>query len=359
MEYEGKWISEIGVKKYRNAVKAQSTANISLLSNPRDLQEKFKECDFGCHHPGYRVVHKTQEWYEVLRTLDAIDPLVAGVANGVRDVTYRKANNLGHGIERSAEGLHLMGGENFRTVGDENVTAYNSVISLIEKILDFDLSVMENPIMQVVTYVINEYSSAIPEFIVMKLVQDGSIIFSDGISKAELLKAVQYRLIGEVSAADIEQFYPYIEKYGKRAVGKQIGKKISVVIAAAIATKIAKGMLAQSHQSRHIKKELVKIRKGLQGAKGGYAKALLTLLETQGTLGIAARDSRRLRSESFILWKTLRFSLTGADMIYFLMRPMVQEYVDRISLLEKNPAEFVRVMQALAKTGDANKIFLL
>lgn len=49
----------------------------------------------------------------------------------------------------------------------------------------------------------------------------------------------------------------------------------------------------------------------------------------------------------------------GADMVYFLVRPMVQEYVDRVSLLEKNPAEFVKVMRALAKTGDANKVFLL
>ncbi len=311
MEYDGKWISEIGVKKYRNAVKAQNTANISLLNTPQELEQKFKECNFGCHHPGYRVVQRTQEWHEVLRTLDQIDPVIAGIANGVRDVTYKKVNTLGHGIERTAEGLHLKGSEAFQDVGAENVAVYNSVVSLVEKILNFDLSVMDNPIMQMVTYVINEYCSAIPEFIVEKLVQDGSIKFSDGISKAELLKAVQHRLIGGISAADIEQFYPYIEKYGKRAIGKQVGKKLSAVVAAAIATKIAKGMLAQSQESRYIRKELVKIRNGLKTAKGGYAKALLTLLSAQGTLGIAARDSRRLRTESFVLWKTLRFDLNA------------------------------------------------
>lgn len=359
MKYDGKWISEVGIKKYRQAITAQTTASISLLNTPQELERKFKECNFGCHHPGYRGVQKQHEWFQVLRTLDNVDPVLAGIVDGVRDVTYKKVNTLGHGVERTAEGLHLMGAEVFQNVGAENLAVFNSIVPLIEKILNFDMSFFENPIMQVVTCIINEYTSAIPDFIVEKLVEDGSIVFNDGVSKIELLKAISLMVVQGVEAADVNQIYPILEKRGKRMLGKHIGKKLSAVAAAAIATKIAKGMLGQSPETRHIKRELVKIRRGLKSAGGGYSKALLSLLSAQGMLGLAARDSRRLRSESFVLWKTLRLQLNGADMVYFLVRPMVQEYVDRISLLEKNPMAFVEMVKALVKSGDANKIYLL
>jgi len=44
-------------------------------------------------------------------------------------------------------------------------------------------------------------------------------------------------------------------------------------------------------------------------------------------------------------------------MVYFLIQPMVQEYVDRISLLEKNPVEFARVMKALIADKKTVHIF--
>lgn len=44
-------------------------------------------------------------------------------------------------------------------------------------------------------------------------------------------------------------------------------------------------------------------------------------------------------------------------MAYFLIEDVVGEYVDRLSLLEQNPKEFAKVMEALIKSKETTKIF--
>lgn len=44
-------------------------------------------------------------------------------------------------------------------------------------------------------------------------------------------------------------------------------------------------------------------------------------------------------------------------MVYFLIEGVAQEYIDRLVLLEQNPAEFGKVMEALIKAKLTQKIF--
>lgn len=44
-------------------------------------------------------------------------------------------------------------------------------------------------------------------------------------------------------------------------------------------------------------------------------------------------------------------------MVYFLIEGSVQEYIDRVTLLEQNPAEFGKVTEALIKAKLTQRIF--
>lgn len=90
---------------------------------------------------------------------------------------------------------------------------------------------------------------------------------------------------------------------------------------------------------------------------GGLGKTLYILLKAQGFLDLAANSSRRLKSQCPVAWDVLRNKLQGADMVYFLIRPMVQEYVDRLEILHKNPVEFTKMMASLIKEKRTKEIF--
>ena len=90
---------------------------------------------------------------------------------------------------------------------------------------------------------------------------------------------------------------------------------------------------------------------------GGLGGSVLFLLQSQGLLGIAADSSRRLSQTNPEVWNILRFRLNGANMVYFLVEDLLQEYVDRLSLLERQPSEFAKVMKALLAAGNTKEIF--
>lgn len=76
-----------------------------------------------------------------------------------------------------------------------------------------------------------------------------------------------------------------------------------------------------------------------------------------GWLGIAAAESRQLQADCPTLWKHLRYTMGGFDMMLFLVRGFVSEYLDRIAVLEKNPQLFLGLMASLAKEGKTREIF--
>ena len=92
-------------------------------------------------------------------------------------------------------------------------------------------------------------------------------------------------------------------------------------------------------------------------AGGGLGGALVTLLKSHGLLGIAAKHSRELKQKCPKTWHTLRYKLQGCDMMYFLIQPLLSEYVDRLSLLEHQPTEFLRVMRALIEARHTRDVF--
>lgn len=51
-----------------------------------------------------------------LKLIHSVSPFAAGVTDGLHHQTIGQANLLGSGAERTAEGLHLLGAENWATV---------------------------------------------------------------------------------------------------------------------------------------------------------------------------------------------------------------------------------------------------
>jgi len=99
-------------------------------------------------------------------------------------------------------------------------------------------------------------------------------------------------------------------------------------------------------------------RKIARSAKGGLGGALVSLLKAQGFLGHAANASRQLHRDCPKTWNILRYDMQGADMVFVFVQPMIAEYVDRLSLLEKDPLKFAKVMEALIRDRETKKILL-
>lgn len=129
-----------------------------------------------------------------------------------------------------------------------------------------------------------------------------------------------------------------------------------MAVASAIATNIAQSIMSQPTTTMQIKRRLASIRKATRSAKGNLGAALVSLLKVQGILGLAARASRQLKMDCPKTWGILRYQMHGADMVYFFVQGMIKKYVDRLSLLEKKPVEFAKVMEALILDRQAKNI---
>ncbi|BFM10650.1 hypothetical protein R50072_08030 [Simiduia litorea] len=355
--YNGRLISELGVEKYLKANSDLAFSNISFFDDTATQERKWKDCNFGCHTPGYRSLKRSATWIDTLTLLDKIDPLAAGIADGIRHQAVVQPAMLGAGIERTAEGLHLAGAEKFSQVGGENWAAIDLLTATYEALFEYELNLLENPVMQCVVTVVNDYISVLPEWVMDELQNSGILNTVGQVDTAILLKAAKYGAVQAISSDEAQAAGDFLKGKTKRVIGKQIGKKVANAIAAAISVQIAKKIMAHESMTYHLKRRLAGIRKQIKPAKGGLGGALVTLLKAQGLLGLAAKSSRNLKDKCPTTWHTLRYKLRGCDMVYFLIEPLISEYVDRLSLLEKRPVEFLKVMQALIKEKQTVQIF--
>jgi hypothetical protein len=355
--YDGALISELGVKRFLKANKDIKISNIDFFIREGAANKAWKECNFGCHGPTYRNLKRAAKKSDFLKSLDNISPLLAGTVDGLYHNTVGQAERIGGGVKRTAEGLHIHGEENFQSVGDENVAAYQFATTAFEKLISFEIDLLENPVTQIVMVAVSEYISVLPEWLIEETLRSGALKIPNKIDTPWLLKAAALGVIENTNQEHIIQAINLLNQPAQRLLGKQIGKKLAVAIAVAIASTITKKIMRESPALYELKRKLVSVRKTAKTMKGGLGGAMLTLLKSQGLLNIAAEASRRLNNDSPRVWNRLRFRLNGANMVYFLVENMVSEYIDRLAVLERNPEEFGKILEALIKAKQTPQIF--
>lgn len=355
--YDGALISELGVKRYLKATQDIKTSNIDFLLRGAALNTAWKECNFGCHGPSYRNLQRASTRSDFLNSLGNISPIVAGVVDGVDYQTIGQVKRLGGGAKRTAEGLYLGGQENFDNVGDENTAAYEFATMAFEKVLTFEVDVLDNPITQILMIVISEYTTALPEWLIEEMFKQGALVLPDKIDIVWLLKAASLGVIENANQENIVEAARLLNDPVQRLVGKQLGKKLAAAAAVALASAITKKILVRNREFRALTGRLVAIRQTARSMKGGLGSSMLMLLNIQGLLNRAAESSRQLQKTCPRLWNILRYNLNGANMVYFFLESVVEEYVDRLVLLEQNPREFGKMMEALIRAKEAPQIF--
>lgn len=361
--YYGHLISELGVKRYLEGRHSQQFSNVDLF---RDVQKnqtywKDKPC-FGCHGTSYRTLRKQATWHETVKVIsDVAGPGTAGFVDGVKFQTVDMASKLAHGVGRTAEGLHITGASNFDLVGAENVAIVNLLSHTYKALVNTDISIMDNPLMQNVNLIIDRYLTAVPEWVIEDMLKRGLIEFPEGFDKYQFLSAAKKGIAELSNVEDVDKVVNTLGDGAKKFIGKQAGKhitaKLMASIASAIATDISKSLLSRPANNLMIKRRLVVIRKGINSAKGSLGTVLLTLLKTQGLLGLISKASRQLNQKCPRTWSILRYKMHGADMVYYFVQPMIQEYVDRLSILEKDPVKFTKIMTALIRDRKSRDIF--
>jgi len=95
MSYDGALISELGVKLYLKGEKSKSVSNIKFFERGKTLEKRWKDCNFGCHGPSYRTLRRPSTWGETLSSLDKIDPMLAGIVDGLKYKTVDQAQSIG------------------------------------------------------------------------------------------------------------------------------------------------------------------------------------------------------------------------------------------------------------------------
>lgn len=238
--YDGALISELGVKRYLKATKDIRTSNVDFLIRGAAAQKAWQECNFGCHGPTYRNLQRPSTKAELLKPLDDISPLLAGVIDGMHHKTFGQIDRLAGGTKRTAEGLKIAGEENFRNVGDENLAVYEFSRIAFEKILTFEIDLIDNPITQIVMAVVSEYTSALPEWVIEETLKQGALKLPTTIDSAWLLKAAAMGVIDNINQENLTQSVKLLNEPLQRLAGKQIGKKLASVMALVIASAITK-----------------------------------------------------------------------------------------------------------------------
>lgn len=355
--YDGALISELGVKRYLNGVRDQKWSNVNLFLRGEAAKQAWEECNFGCHGPTYRSLRRPSTFSEALKPIDTLSPVLAGAIDGVRHQTIGKAQRVAAGINRTGEGLMLSGEEAFAQVGDENIAAYQFAVGAFEKMVSFEINVLDNPIAQVVMAVVSEYISVLPEWAVKEGYEQGAFKVPERVDMQWLLKALSLGITKGVDRKDIERAADLLNRPAQRLAGKQIGKKVAAALGAILSVYVCKKLLTGVSNHYATRRRLARLRDNARKLGGGLGGSVLFLLHSQGLLSIAAGSSRRLHEANPKVWSTLRFRLNGANMVYFLVENLLQEYVDRLSLLEKRPHEFAKVMKALLAAGDTREIF--
>lgn len=357
-EFDGELISELGVKKYMKGRNDMQFSNINFFYREGGQGKDWEPCRMGCHGPTYRSLRRDAKWNQALDFMDKVDPSLSGIVDGLRQNTFHQFDMVTRGANRTAEGLHLNGSKKFGQVGSENLAVYNFATGMFEKLVSIELDVMDNPMMQALTFIVNEYISVLPEWMIEEALTQGALIFPEPISEETLQKAIKKGVITVVTSEEAKQAAAIVNDKAKRFVGKQIGKKLAAAIASAIAVAVTKKIMRDNAKNLYrVKRQLVNFRKMARSAGGNMGTALLVLLKTQGLLDQAAETSRELQRSSPVIWNFMRYKLNGADMVYFLVEGMIHEYVDRLSLLQRNPEAFMQAMKALIESKRTKEIF--
>ncbi len=361
--YDGYLISQLGIKRYLKGRSNQPFSNINLFQDVQKNNRQWKNnpC-FGCHGTSYRALRRQATWRDTVKAVkNTAGPTAAGLIDGAKRETVDNVSLLGSGIERTAEGLHVLGDKKFEQVGTENIALANLLATTYRALVNTDISQVSNPLTQCVTLVIDRYLTAVPEWVIVDMLKKGTLEFPEGFDKHQFLMAAKQGIVELSKIEEVDKVTGMINdsatQFAAKMAGRKITSKIISAITSAIATQIAKSIMNNAADSRSIKRNLVKIKKEISSANGGLAKVLLTLLKTQGFLGLAANQSRILMRDCPATWSILRHKMNGTDMVYFLVQPMIQEYVDRLSLLEKEPIKFAKLIEALIKERNAINIF--
>lgn len=357
MEYDGQLISEHGVKRYLKGVTANQFANINPMQRPKALQKQWEECNFGCHGPTYRVQRRVVGVDQMIQQINKASPLIAGGLSGVKHELHDKPARIGAGVQRTAEGLGASGKEGIAQVGAENYAAYKFVRVNVAKLLNADFTLLDNPLCQLVFSIVHEYVSLLPSSMLESMIKEGALVVPDSIDKNYVLSAIRNGLAETISAEQIDHAAKVISSKGQFLVGKELGKKVTRVLAVIIAVKITKKIMRSPEVSQSLRRNLSGLRESMKNANKGLVTALVVLLNANGFLGLAAAQSRKLQTECPTLWKHLRYDMGGLDMMLFLIRDFVAEYIDRIAVLENNPQVFLKLMAALVKEKKTKEIF--
>lgn len=355
--YDPNLIEELGVKLYLRGLEDLKTSNINFFIRGSEADKAWADCNFGCHGPSYRQLRRPSTFSEALAPIEDVSPVLAGFVDGLHSKTIGAATNVARGVERTAEGLHLTGGDNFQKVGEENYSAYQLVTTSFDKVVNFELNVIDNPLTQLIFAITEEYISILPNWVIIEASSQGALKFPDKVDTTWILKAAALGVINNISTDDLSSAATLLNNPAQKFVGKQLGKKATAAIASIIATYTTKVLITNSREAMSLKRRLVRLRKVSRSATGGLGGTLISLLKAQGLLGHAAQASRDLQTSCPRLWKHFRYKLHGADMLYFLVRNITEEYIDRLALLEKNPDQFISVMRALIKSKNTPDIF--
>ncbi|ABD83114.1 hypothetical protein [Saccharophagus degradans] len=355
--YDGALIDELGVNLYLRSLEDLKTSNINFLIRGGEAERAWQECNFGCHGPTYRQLKRHSTFAEALKPIEDRSPALAGFIDGLHAKTVGNVEKIASGVERTADGLYVNGDENFNNVGAENNAAYQLVTTSIQKLFSFEINTIDNPLAQIVYAIINRYISILPSWAITEITQQGALKIPEKIDTLWVLKAASLGVIDNINADNLSEATSLLSNTAQRQAGKVIGKKTAVALGAIIAAQVTKKIINNSAEIHLTKRRLVELRSKSKSLKGGLGSSLITLLKIQGLLGQAAASSRALHQACPKLWNHMRYKLNGADMIYFLIENMTQEYVDRLALLERSPQQFIMVMRALIKDKQTISIF--
>lgn len=353
MEFDGILVSELGVKKYLVGYNAKNMANIPIMERQLFYDKAWEGCDFSCHGPSYRRHEKLIKTNEFISSLNSISPVAASLVDGAYSSTFKQVGLIAGGVNRTGEGLGLAGKENFKKVGSENIAILNLLTEVFEKVVSTEIDFIDNPVSKLVMAIIYEYIGLVPESILETMLEDDAFKIDSEIDEEFIYKMIAHGVITGLSRVDVEAAINALNDPAKKIIAKQVGKKLGVALAVVVAEKITKKLMQSSAATWRLKRHLVEFRKASRGTAPGV---LLGLLKAQGWADLAASESRALQTSCPTLWHILRYKLKGADLLYFAVKEITCEYVDRISLLEKDPATYLSLMAALVNSGKTNEV---
>jgi hypothetical protein len=351
---KGKVVNVIGIQRFLDYCASSSFSNVDIFASTTDLEHRWKKCNMGCHHPGYRTgsSKRTETWTNAVQTIEGV-PVFGQVAARVLD-PITGALILGGGVVRTGD---VFNQEGFDKIGAENYAAIDLVQTLLTQAYNVSLSAVDNPITTMIIHLIADYTLSIPEEVLVQLATTGKLNLND-FDVHMTTRAIQKGLTYLAASAATQAAITYIKNHPEKVVEYFKNKaidKLSTYIATIITVKITKSILKSLPSSWHYK-NFLDATKFTKTTKG-LADALLILLKTQGTLQTAGEASRRLHAKLPTLWGDMRHT-HGVDMVYYMVEDFVKEYVDRISLAQNDPARFAEMVLAILEPpGTAKDLF--